>query len=102
MHVGDSVDVVLWLMARRPPSGLYNVGTGHAEAFLEIAKAVIAETGTTAGVRFIEMPEAIRDRYQYFTQADMSKLRGAGYNAAFRTVAQGVAHYVRALSAAGY
>jgi ADP-L-glycero-D-manno-heptose 6-epimerase len=53
-------------------------------------------------VRFIDMPEAIRARYQYFTQADMSKLRAAGYNAPFRTVAEGVADYVRALSATGH
>ncbi len=102
MHVGDAVDVVLWLIERRAPSGLYNVGTGRAEAFLEIAKAIIAETGTKASVRFIDMPEAIRDRYQYFTQADMGKLRAAGYNASFRTVADGVADYVRVLSAAGH
>lgn len=99
LHVADSVDVVLWLLAQRPASGLYNIGTGRAEAFLEIAKAMIAETRTSATVRFIDMPEAIRDRYQYFTQADMSKLRRAGYNAPFRTVAEGVADYVRALGA---
>jgi ADP-L-glycero-D-manno-heptose 6-epimerase len=99
IHVGDSVDVTLWLMAQRPTSGIYNIGTGRAEAFLEIAKAVIAETRTNATVRFIDMPEAIRERYQYFTQADLSKLRSAGYNAPFRAVAEGVADYVRALSA---
>jgi ADP-L-glycero-D-manno-heptose 6-epimerase len=99
MHVGDSVDVMLWLMAQQPPSGIYNIGTGRAEAFLEIAKAIIAATGANATVRFIDMPEAIRERYQYFTQANMSKLRSAGYNAPFRTVAEGVADYVRALSA---
>jgi ADP-L-glycero-D-manno-heptose 6-epimerase len=102
IHVGDSIDVLLWLMAQRPPSGIYNVGTGRAEAFLEIAKAVIAETRTNAAVRFIDMPEAIRERYQYFTQADMNKLRSAGYNAPFRAVAEGVADYVRALSASGH
>jgi len=102
IHVGDTVDVLLWLMAQRPPSGIYNVGTGRAEAFLEIAKAVIAETRMKAAVRFIDMPEAIRERYQYFTQADMSKLRSVGYNAPFRAVAEGVADYVRALSASGH
>jgi ADP-L-glycero-D-manno-heptose 6-epimerase len=102
IHVGDSVDVMLWLMAQRPASGLYNIGTGRAESFLEIAKAVIAATGANAPVHFIDMPQAIRARYQYFTQADMSKLRGAGYNAPFRTVAEGVADYVRALSASGH
>ena len=99
LHVDDAVDVVLWLLAQRPTSGIYNIGTGRAEAFLEIAKAVIVETRMNVEVRFIDMPEAIRERYQYFTQADMSKLRAAGYNASFRTVAQGVADYVRTLGA---
>ena len=75
---------------------------GRAEAFLEIAKTIIAETRANAAIRFIDMPEAIRERYQYFTQADMRKLRSAGYNAPFRAVAEGVADYVRALVAAGH
>jgi ADP-L-glycero-D-manno-heptose 6-epimerase len=99
IHVEDSVDVLSWLMRQRPESGLYNIGTARAEAFLEIANAVIATTRANATVRFVDMPEAIRERYQYFTQADMSKLRGAGYNAPFRGVADGVADYVRALEA---
>jgi ADP-L-glycero-D-manno-heptose 6-epimerase len=99
IHVGDCVDVMLWLMAQRPASGLYNIGTGRAESFLAIANTVIAETGARNEVRFIDMPEAIRERYQYFTQADMGKLRAAGYNGSFRSVAEGVADYVRALAA---
>ena len=99
IHVGDSVDVMLWLMARRPDSGIYNIGTGRAESFLEIANAIIAETRARTEVRFIEMPEAVRERYQYFTQADLKKLTAAGYNGRFRTVAEGVADYVRALAA---
>jgi ADP-L-glycero-D-manno-heptose 6-epimerase len=99
IHVGDCIEVMLWLMAKRPDNGIYNIGAGRAEAFLEIAKAVIAETNARAQVRFIDMPEPIRDRYQYFTEADISKLRSAGYNAPFRSVAVGVADYVRALSA---
>jgi ADP-L-glycero-D-manno-heptose 6-epimerase len=101
VHVGDCVDVLLWLMATRPENGLYNIGTGRAEPFLEIADAVIGETGAQTEVRFIDMPAALRERYQYFTQADMSKLRAAGYSAPFRGVAEGVRDYVRALSATG-
>jgi ADP-L-glycero-D-manno-heptose 6-epimerase len=99
IHVGDCVDVILWLMEHRPESGIYNIGTGRAEAFLDIATAVIEETNTRTEIRFIDMPEAIRERYQYFTQADMGKLRAAGYLASFRPVAEGVRDYVRALSA---
>jgi ADP-L-glycero-D-manno-heptose 6-epimerase len=99
IHVGDCVDVMLWLMAQRPASGLYNIGTGRAESFLAIANTVIAETGARNEVRFIDMPEAIRERYQYFTQADMSKLRAAGYNGSFRTIPEGVTEYVGVLRA---
>ena len=101
VHVGDCVDVLLWLMAEKPANGLYNIGTGRAEAFLEIADAVIAQTQAQVEVRFIDMPAAIRERYQYFTEADMSKLRAAGYSGRFRGVAEGVRDYVRALSASG-
>jgi ADP-L-glycero-D-manno-heptose 6-epimerase len=102
VHVGDCVDVLLWLSAHKPESGLYNIGTGRAEPFLEIADAVIHETRAQTEVRFIDMPEALRERYQYFTEADMSKLRAAGYSRPFRGVAEGVRDYVRALSAAGW
>jgi ADP-L-glycero-D-manno-heptose 6-epimerase len=101
VHVADCIDVLLWLMARRPENGLYNIGTGRAEPFLEIANAVIAETRAQTEVRFIDMPEALRERYQYFTEADMGKLRAAGYSAPFRGVAEGVRDYVRSLSAMG-
>lgn len=101
VHVGDCVDVLLWLMAERPENGLYNIGTGRAEPFLEIANAVIQETRAQTEVRFIDMPEALRERYQYFTQADMGKLRAAGYSRRFRGVAEGVRDYVRSLSATG-
>jgi ADP-L-glycero-D-manno-heptose 6-epimerase len=90
---------MLWLMTQRPENGIYNIGTGRAETFLAVANAVIAQTNTPAQVHFIDMPETIRDRYQYFTEADMSKLRAAGYDVPFRPVAAGVADYVRALSA---
>jgi ADP-L-glycero-D-manno-heptose 6-epimerase len=99
IHVDDCVDVMLWLMTQRPENGIYNIGTGRAETFLAVANAVIAQTNTPAQVHFIDMPETIRDRYQYFTEADMSKLRAAGYDVPFRPVAAGVADYVRALSA---
>ena len=98
VHVADCVDVLLWLLAQRPPNGLYNIGSGRAEAFLEIANAVAAAHAVSPKVNFIDMPEAIRARYQYFTQADIGKLRAAGYNASFRTVAQGVADYMHSLA----
>ena len=100
VYVKDCVEVLLWLMQQRPESGIYNIGTGNAESFLEIANAVIAETRPQTDLRFIDMPEAIRERYQYFTQADIAKLRAAGYLTPFRTVAEGVREYVRALIAA--
>jgi len=99
IHVSDCVDVMLWLMTRRPESGIFNIGTGRAESFLEIANAIIATTRAQTEIRFVDMPVAIRERYQYFTEADLGKLRAAGYNGRFRTVAEGVADYVQALAA---
>jgi ADP-L-glycero-D-manno-heptose 6-epimerase len=97
VHVDDVVDVILWLLHRQPESGLYNVGTGKAEPFLAIAETILRETQSRSQVRFIDMPEHIRGQYQYFTQADIGKLRQVGYNGTFRDVATGTADYVKAL-----
>ncbi|MGE0157760.1 MAG: ADP-glyceromanno-heptose 6-epimerase [Gemmatimonadales bacterium] len=95
IHVDDCVDVLLWLAASHPPSGLYNVGTGRAQTWLELVEAVYAALGRTAEIRWIDVPEALRARYQYYTQADVSKLRAAGYHGAFRPLEEGVPQYVR-------
>ncbi|BAT59250.1 ADP-L-glycero-D-manno-heptose-6-epimerase [Variibacter gotjawalensis] len=97
VYVDDVADVIVWLLRGGAPSGLYNVGTGKAEPFLAIAEALLRETGKDVPVTYVDMPANIRDQYQYYTEADIKKLRQAGYNGGFRDVAAGVASYVKAL-----
>jgi len=92
VHVSDVADVNLWCW-KRGVSGIFNCGTGHAEPFRAVADAVIGATGR-GQVEFIPFPDHLQGRYQSFTEADMSRLRQAGYNGAFRDVATGVKEYV--------
>jgi ADP-L-glycero-D-manno-heptose 6-epimerase len=94
VYVKDCVDVVLWLMEHREVSGLFNVGTGRAQTWLDLMGALYAATGQALAVEWEDIPDEIRDRYQYFTQADMGRLRAAGYDRPFRSVEEGVADYV--------
>ena len=96
VYVKDCVDVVLWLVEGPGATGLFNVGTGRAQTWLELVGALYAATGHELRVDFVDIPEAIRDRYQYFTEARMTRLRDAGYTLPFRPVEEGVADYVKA------
>ena len=93
--VGDCVAVMLWLLDHPGVSGLFNVGTGKARSFGDLAQALFAALGQTPRIQFVDTPAAIRDRYQYFTQANMARLRDAGYGAPFTELEAGVARYVR-------
>lgn len=95
IYVKDLVNVCLWLMDHLPASGLYNLGTGKARSFADLVKATFAALEKPADIRFIDMPEDIRDKYQYFTEADMSKLLEAGYDKPFHSLEEGVDDYVR-------
>ena len=109
VYVGDAVAATLALGghgrgqpggvalpdATEPGGNLFNVGTGEAATFRAFAEAVFAAMGLDPDIAYIPMPEDLRGRYQYFTQAEMSKLRGVGYTAAFADVAEGVGRYVR-------
>ncbi len=95
VYVRDCVEVMLWLRRTPAPSGIYNLGTGRAQSWLELMSALYATVGQPLQVGWIDMPDEIRDRYQYFTQADMTKLRAAGYDRPFATVQEGVADYVQ-------
>ena len=94
VYVRDCADVVLWLLNRPEVSGIYNLGSGEARSFRELAEAVFAAAGRPARIEYFDMPEAIRDAYQYHTQAEMGRLRAAGYDAPFTPVHEGVADYV--------
>jgi ADP-L-glycero-D-manno-heptose 6-epimerase len=95
VYVKDVVKVCYWLMEQRPASGLYNLGTGKARSFEDLVKATFAGLDLPAKIEYIDMPEDIRDKYQYFTEAKMEKLRKAGYKNAFHSLEEGVVDYVR-------
>src|SRR5579871_1003649 len=99
VYVRDCIDVIEWLLARPYANGLFNVGTGEARSWLQLAQALFSACGRSPSIQFIDMPEVLRPRYQYFTEARMQRLRDAGYQAPFTTLQDGVADYVRYLSA---
>ncbi|MEX2465488.1 MAG: ADP-glyceromanno-heptose 6-epimerase [Gemmatimonadota bacterium] len=94
VYVKDCVDVMLWLMEHREVSGLFNLGTGKAQTWLELMDALYDAVGRDLEIDWVDTPEEIRDRYQYFTQAEMGRLRAAGYDRPFRSVEEGVRDYV--------
>ncbi len=94
VYVKDLINVISFLMENKPKSGLYNLGTGKARAFLDLAKATFKAMEKPENIEFIDTPIDIRDKYQYFTEADMTKLRKAGYNKEFSTLEEGVTDYV--------
>jgi ADP-L-glycero-D-manno-heptose 6-epimerase len=95
IYVKDVVSVCYWLMDNPVPSGLYNVGTGKARTFEDLAKATFSAMGKEPVIEYIDMPEDIRDKYQYFTEAAMAKLREAGYTKDFYSLEEGVRDYVQ-------
>jgi ADP-L-glycero-D-manno-heptose 6-epimerase len=99
VHVADCAAVVLWILDQTRFSGLYNLGTGQARSFLDLATAVFKAMGRSPEITYVDMPEAIHGRYQYFTEARMERLRQAGYAAPFLSVEDGVAAYVKWLKA---
>jgi len=93
IYVGDTVKAKLWLLANPQVSGIFNLGTGRAQPFLDVAKAVVDWHGK-GDICFIAFPDHLKGRYQSYTQADISALRGAGYCEPFKTVEQGVSEYL--------
>lgn len=94
IYVEDVAAVCYWLMENKPSSGLYNVGTGKARTFNDQVTAIFTSLGLRPQIEYIDTPEDIRDKYQYFTEADMSKLHTAGYNQPFFSLEEGVKDYV--------
>jgi len=95
VYVADAVKETLFFHENRGISGIFNCGTGTARTWLDLARAVFAAMGREPNINFIEMPEALRERYQYHTQADLTKLRRAGYDKPFMSIEDGVRDYVR-------
>ena len=95
VYVDDCVAVVRWLLDAPRVSGLFNLGTGRARTFHDLARAVFAALGEAENIEFIPTPEHLRATYQYFTQARVEKLRRAGYEQPFTELEDGIAAYVR-------
>ena len=94
VYVRDAAEVVAWLLQQDRVAGVFNLGSGQARAFADLARAVFAAAGREAAIEYIDMPASLRDRYQYFTQADVQRLRDIGYAAPFMGLEEGVADYV--------
>lgn len=95
VYVKDVMDVIWFLFEKRPASGIYNLGSGKARTFLALAEATFAAMEKKPAIEFVDTPADIRDKYQYFTEADMKKLRAAGYKKPFTSLEEGVRDYVR-------
>ena len=94
VYVQDVVKMCTWLMEHRPTNGLYNVGSGEARTFKDLVQALFATLGLSPSIEYIDTPEDIRDKYQYFTEADMGKMRAAGYTEPFYSLEEGIREYV--------
>lgn len=94
VYVKDVVEVIYFLMVNKPKSDIYNVGTGKARSFYDLVKSIFIALNKEVNINFIPMPEDIRQKYQYYTCANIDKLRKAGYNKEFSTVEEGVKEYV--------
>ncbi len=95
VYVKDVVQVIAWLMQKQPASAIYNLGTGKARSFHDLVAATFHAQELESKIQFIDMPEDIRDKYQYFTEANMNKLRTAGYKQPFFSLEEGVTDYVK-------
>jgi len=94
IYVKDVVEVIRFMMEKRPESGLYNLGSGEARTFSDLVSSTFRAMGKEPLITYIDTPADIRDKYQYFTQADMSKLRAVGYKRSFTSLEEGINSYV--------
>ena len=102
VYVKDICSVIKWLLEHPKVNGLFNVGTGRAQSFRELAEATFHALGMEPNIKYIDMPEKLRGKYQYYTQAEMSKLYQAGYPNKLVNLEQGVSNYVKQHLALNY
>lgn len=95
VYIKDCVDIMAWFLENRDKGGIFNIGTGTARTWNDLANAVFVAMGKEPEIEYIPMPESIRDKYQYFTQADMGKLRAAGYDTPMTSLEDGAKDYVQ-------
>ncbi len=94
VYVKDCVSIVEWMLENPHINGIFNVGTGAARSFGDLAAALFRATGQSPRIEYVDMPESLRSRYQYFTQADINALRAAGYDRPMTSLEEGVSDYV--------
>lgn len=95
VFVDDVVDIIVWLLENPAIFGVFNAGSGQARSFLDLANATFAAAGKTPQIAYVDTPEVIRDKYQYFTEAKMDRLRAAGYAGQPTPLEEGVRRYVQ-------
>lgn len=95
IYVDDVAELIWFIYKRHPRKGLLNVGTGQARTFLDLARAVFAAMGKTPEIEFVDTPADIRDKYQYFTEADVTNLKATGFYKPITPLEEGVTRYVR-------
>ena len=95
VYVKDVINAIVFLIKNQPSSGIYNLGTGQARTFNDLAIAVFKAMNKKITIEYIDTPIDIRDKYQYFTEADMNKLRGIGYDTPFSSLEDGITDYVK-------
>jgi ADP-L-glycero-D-manno-heptose 6-epimerase len=95
VYVKDVVDVCVYFMHHRKNSGIYNLGSGKARTFVDLTRAVFKAVEKPEHIEFIDTPVDIRDKYQYFTEASMDKLKSIGYSKPFHSLEEGTTDYVR-------
>jgi len=95
VYVDDVTEVCTWLMQHRKDSGIYNLGSGKSRTFLDLAKSTFRAMAKPEQIEFIDTPEDIREKYQYYTEAKMDKLRAAGYRRDFHSLEEGIDDYVK-------
>ncbi len=94
IYIKDVVSVIMWLLENPTVNGIFNVGTGQARSWVDLAKAVFKAMGVKENIKFIDMPKVLQGKYQYFTEAKMEKLRGFGYTQEFTSLEDGVDDYI--------
>ena len=94
VYVGDCVDVIIWMIKHREVSGLFNVGSGEARTFNDVARIICSEAGKEPVIEYVVMPQALQKHYQNYTCADLSKLRSVGYDKAMTPIEEGIRIYI--------
>lgn len=97
VYVEDLVDTILWMMNSKVKSGIYNVGTGQGRTFNDMVRCIFGSLNQPSEIKYFEMPESMKNKYQSYTQADIQKLRKAGYERPFTTLENGIEQYIKKL-----